>query len=99
MSTPTDVLSNSVPKLDGSWKNWPIFAIRFVAAVQAKGVYGHFDGSSTYPKVVNPAKLTDDEAKDIVLWNEDEATAYYMLQQKIPDSLLIRVAPMKDVAQ
>ncbi len=99
MSTPHDVLSNSVPKLDSSWKNWPIFAIRFVAAVQAKGVYGHFDGTSSYPKAANPEKLTDEEAKAIVNWDDDEATAYYMLQQKIPDSLLIRVATMTNVAQ
>lgn len=99
MSTPHDVLSNSVPKLDPSWKNWPIFAIRFVAAVRVKGVYGHFDGSSPYPTTVNPKKLTEDEAKAIVLWDKDEAQAYYMLQQKIPDSLLLRVAPMENVAK
>ncbi len=98
MSTPHDVLSHSVPKLETSWKNWPIFAIRFVAAVRAKGVYGHFDGSSAYPKVADETKTTDDESKAIDVWEEDEAQAYYMLQQKIPDSLLIRVATMGNVA-
>ncbi len=40
----------------------------------------------------------DEESKAANVWEENEAQAYYMLQQKIPDSLLIRVATMGNVA-
>ncbi|KAJ8501985.1 hypothetical protein ONZ45_g11958 [Pleurotus djamor] len=46
-----DSLSATVPKLDIKGRNWPIFAERFEVAVDAKGYWGHFDGSELRPEV------------------------------------------------
>ena len=44
-----DTLPSSIPKLDASGLNWAIFAVRFQDAMEAKGFWGHFDGSKTQP--------------------------------------------------
>jgi len=44
-----DSLPSSVPKLDPSGLNWAIFSLRFQDAVEAKGYWGHFDGSTPCP--------------------------------------------------
>ncbi|KAL5478633.1 hypothetical protein ACEPAI_2819 [Sanghuangporus weigelae] len=49
MSLSLDELK-SVPSLQPSGENWTIFAIRLEAAVRAKRVWDHFDGSSTRPE-------------------------------------------------
>ena len=49
-----DTLPSSVPKLDASGLNWAVFSLRFQDAVEAKGYWGHFDGTSersTAPKL------------------------------------------------
>ena len=56
MSTTTtslsDSLSSSVPKLESTGINWAIFSVRFQDAVEAKGFWGHFDGTTTRPVTV-----------------------------------------------
>lgn len=52
----SDTLPSSVPKLDASGMNWAIFAVRFQDAIEAKGFWGHFDGSSKRPV---PLEATD----------------------------------------
>ena len=54
MSTSTatalaDTLPSSIPKLDASGLNWVIFLLRFQDAVEAKGYWGHFDGTTPRP--------------------------------------------------
>ncbi|PPQ83632.1 hypothetical protein CVT26_000950 [Gymnopilus dilepis] len=49
----SDSLPTSVPKLDASGVNWVIFSVRFQDAVEAKGFWGHFDGS--VPRPVDPS--------------------------------------------
>jgi hypothetical protein len=54
MSTATttslsDTLPSSIPKLDASGVNWAIFSVRFQDAIEAKGFWDHFDGSSLRP--------------------------------------------------
>ena len=41
----SDALPSTVPKLDASGSNWAIFVFRFEDAVEAKGFWGHFDGT------------------------------------------------------
>ena len=55
----SDSLLSSVPKLDASGLNWAIFLICFQDAVEAKGFWGHFDGSSPVPMSLSP--VTADE--------------------------------------
>ena len=50
----SDTLPSSIPKLDASGMNWVIFAIRFQDAVEAKGFWGHFDGTKTRPAAAAP---------------------------------------------
>ena len=51
MSTTTtslsDSLSLSVPKLESTGMDWAIFSVCFQDAVEAKGFWGHFDGTTT----------------------------------------------------
>ncbi|KIM46606.1 hypothetical protein M413DRAFT_82539 [Hebeloma cylindrosporum] len=44
-----DSLPSSIPKLDATGLNWAIFSVRFQDAVEAKGFWGHFDGSEPRP--------------------------------------------------
>ncbi|KAF5329633.1 hypothetical protein D9619_009265 [Psilocybe cf. subviscida] len=48
-AVPNDTLPSSIPKLDASCVNWAIFKVRFQDAVEAKGLWDHYDGSSTCP--------------------------------------------------
>jgi len=50
----SDTLPSSIPKLDASGMNWAIFAVRFQDAVEAKGFWGHFDGTKTRPAAAAP---------------------------------------------
>ena len=47
-----DSLPSSVPKLDSSGLNWAIFSLHFQDAVEAKGYWGHFDGSTPCPTTI-----------------------------------------------
>ena len=46
----SDSLPSSIPKLDSTGLNWAIFSVRFQDAVEAKGFWGHFDGSEPRPE-------------------------------------------------
>src|ERR1700678_4454659 len=48
-SSLSDTLPSTVPKLDAEGDNWAIFLVRFMDAVEAKGFWGHFDGSLSPP--------------------------------------------------
>ena len=41
-----DTLPSSIPKLDSSGMNWAIFSLCFQDAIEAKGYWGHFDGTT-----------------------------------------------------
>jgi len=119
MSTPSvtttslsDTLPSSIPKLDASGINWAIFSVRFQDAIEAKGFWNHFDGSSlrpeqTYTPVVTAndgtttggAEVTpaDELTKLQLQWDKDERSAKSLLTQKIPDSTLMRIHTKKSV--
>src|SRR5882762_813226 len=119
MSTPSvtttslsDTLPSSIPKLDASGINWAIFSVRFQDAIEAKGFWNHFDGSSlrpeqTYTPVVTAndgtttggAEVTpaDELTKLQLQWDKDERSAKSLLTQKIPDSTLMRIHTKKTV--
>jgi len=78
-----------VSKLKPTGLNWTVFKLHFQDALDAKGFWGHFDGTTIFPAVSSPATTADMEA--LTLWNKNEWTVKSLLMQKIPDSVLIFV--------
>ena len=84
MSTATTTsLSNtlplSIPKLDASGINWAIFSVHFQDAIEMKGFWNHFDGSSirleqTYTAVVTAEDGTTSGGTPIIPDNELSAS-------------------------
>jgi hypothetical protein len=114
MSTTTtslsDSLPSSIPKLDASGLNWAIFSVRFEDAVEAKGFWGHFTGTTPRPSAI-PVTITgtdgeitttppsDAELAAVTQWEKDERSAKSLLTQKIPDSTLMRVHTKRTVQE
>src|SRR6266699_3491917 len=114
MSLTTTSLSDSLPssilKLDSTGLNWAIFSVRFQDAIEAKGFWGHFDGSEPRP-VVSAATTTAEGDEDAQMklaealatqqlqWDKNERSAKSLLTQKIPDSTLMRVHSKKTVKE
>ena len=65
-SSLSDTLPLTVPKLDAEGDNWAIFYVRFMDAVEAKGFWSHFDGSSSPP--VTTATSSDTEKTALAQW-------------------------------
>jgi len=78
-----------MPKLDPSGQNWAIFSVRFQDAMEAKGFWGHFDGSDLCLTLSSPA--TDAEIAAEAQWVKDERSTKSLLTQKIPDGMLMRI--------
>src|ERR1700678_1351900 len=93
MSTTTaalaDTLPPSIPKLDPAGTNWTVFLFHFQDAIDAKGFWGHFDGSSVSPALSNPP--TDAELAAKTQWEKDERSSKSLLTQKLPDSTLVLI--------
>ena len=87
----SDALPSTVPKLDASVTNWAIFGFRFQDAVEAKGYWGHFNGTVSRPTAANPASPTATETTAIAQWDKDERSAKSLLTQKLPDSTVILI--------
>jgi len=85
----SDALPTSVPKLEATGLNWAIFLVHFRDAVNAKGFWGHFDGTTPVPSLLNPATSKETAAKS--QWEKDERSAKSLLTQKLPDSMLMKV--------
>jgi hypothetical protein len=85
----SDALPSSVPKLEASGLNWAIFLVRFRDAVDAKGFWGHFDGTTPAPSLSTSPTAAETAAKG--QWEKDERSAKSLLTQKLPDSTLMRV--------
>ena len=88
MSTTTatalaNTLLSSIPKLDASGMNWAILLLHFQDAVEAKGYWGHFDGTLPRPDPV--ATATAEDAATLAQWDKDEQLAKSLLTQKILD--------------
>lgn len=84
----TDSLPNNIPTLNSAGKNWAIFELRFISAVQGKGKWGHFDGSAPRPAMTNPTVSLITNLED---WLKDEASARNMLLSKVPDSIALKL--------
>ena len=85
--TTTDILPSSVPKLLPTGLNWTAFSIRFKEAIEAKGFWGHFDGTSPKPTISSPPEKGEADALD--QWLKDERSTKALLTHHIPNSTLI----------
>ena len=96
-SSLSDTLPSTVPKLNAEGDNWAIFYVRFMDAVEAKGFWGHFDGSSAAPEL--PATATDADLSAKSQWDKDERSAKTLLTQKLPDSTVMEIHSLKTVKE
>ena len=95
----TDTLPSTVPRLDANGANWVIFSLRFRYAVEAKGFWGHFDGTSIRPANPTSAKPEDLPTDEQKAWDKNERSANSLLIQKIPDSTLVRIHAKTNVQE
>ena len=100
VSVSTNTLPSNVPKLDPKGTNWVIFSIRFKDAIAAKKKWGHFDGTAPCPSftVAAGAALSEKQLTTIQTWNDDEASAKYLLSQRLPDSTVIHTNKIATIA-
>ena len=96
-SSLSDTLPSTVPKLDAEGENWAIFYVRFMDAVEAKGFWNHFDGSSTAPVLSETATAAEIAAKSE--WDKDERSAKTLLTQRLPDSTVMEIHSKKTVRE
>src|ERR1700678_1757620 len=96
-SSLSDTLPSTVPKLDAEGDNWAIFLVRFMDAVEAKGFWGHFDGSSSPP--VTTTTSSDAEKTALTQWEKDERSAKTLLTQRLPDSTVMEIHSKKTVKE
>ena len=92
-----DTLPSSIPKLDATGMNWVIFLLHFQDTVEAKGYWGHFDGTGPRPEPT--ATATAEDAAAILQWDKDEHSAKSLLTQKLPDSALMHICEAKTVKE
>lgn len=59
----TGMHPNNMPKLDVKAMNWVIFSLHFQIAIEAKEMWGHFDG--LIPKPTHKAPLSAAENEEI----------------------------------
>ena len=93
-----------VPKLASDGKNWVVYKDRLTLSVQARGLGGHLDGTTTKPKqpavTQAPAgrELTEKENEEINMYEDDlkewlqkEAIVSQQVASTIPDSLYLKI--------
>ena len=66
-------------------------------AVEAKGFWGHFDGSTPAPMTSADASDGDKAAK--FQWEKDERSARALLTQRLPDSTVMEIHSKKSVKE
>jgi len=94
-----DTLPSSVPKLNADGLNWAIFSICFEDAVQVKGFWGHFSGTTPHPTASIKSAPTAEELAAIKKWDKDEHSARSLLTQKLPDSALMHIRNKSSVKE
>jgi gag-polypeptide of LTR copia-type len=93
--TTTDLLPSSVPKLMATGLNWTTFAMRFQDAIEAKGLWGYFDGTAVCPVLSKPPKPEEELA--LTQWIKEDRSAKALLTHHNPDSTLIRIHGKKSL--
>jgi gag-polypeptide of LTR copia-type len=93
--TTTDILPSSVPKLMPTGLNWTTFAMRFQDAIEAKGLWGHFDGTAVCPILSESPKPKEELA--LTQWIKEDCSAKALLTHRIPDSTLTQIHGKKSL--
>ncbi|KAJ7312269.1 hypothetical protein DFH08DRAFT_897222, partial [Mycena albidolilacea] len=98
-ATFNDVLLSSVPtlKITSDGNNFPIFSLRFLTSVDAKGYLGHFDGLEPRP-TFEIAPLTQAQADELTVWDKAEWNSKTLILQRVPDSIALLLNLMPTVA-
>ena len=96
-SSLSDTLPATVLKLGAKGENWAIFYIRFMDTVEAKGFWGHFDGSSPVPTM--PIDPTDAQKAEKSQWEKDERSAKTLLTQRLLDLTVMEIHSKKSVRE
>ena len=107
MTSFTSKLGNDflhVPKLASDRKNWVIYKDRLTLSVQACGLGGHLDGTTTKPtqptvtQALAGRELTEEEKEKINMYKDDlkewfqkEAIVSQQVVSMIPDSLYLKI--------
>ena len=96
-SSLSDMLPSAVPKLEAEGENWAIFYVHFMDAIEAKGFWGHFNGTTPEPALSSDP--TDKELKAKHQWEKDERSAKMLLTQKLPDSTVMEIHSKKTMME
>ena len=96
-SSLSDTLSAAIPKLEAEGENWAIFFIWFMDTVEAKGFWGHFDGSTLKPTLSSTP--TEDEIKAKNQWDKNKRSAKTLLTQKLPDLTIMEIHSEQSVKE
>ena len=96
MTSPSTIqtLPFNILCLEADGSNWAIFVIHFCEAMQAIWRWPYFEGTIPCPSPKNPAKVPDDERKSVEDWEHEDLAARYLLSQRLPDSIAIRLLPL-----
>jgi hypothetical protein len=84
-------LPSNIPCLEADGSNWAIFVLRFREAMQVAQRWPYFEGTIPCPSPKNQAKVPDNEQKSIDDWEFEDLAAHYLLSQRLPDSIAIRL--------
>ena len=84
-------LPSNIPCLEADGSNWAIFVMRFHEAMQVARRWPYFEGTIPCPSPKDPAKVPDDERKALDDWKFEDLAARYLLSQRLPDSVAIRL--------
>ena len=96
-SSLSDPLPSSVLKLDADSENWAIFLVHFMDNVEAKGFWGHFDGS--LPAPVISMSSSESEKAEKLQWEKEERSAKTLLTQKLPNLTVMEIQSKKSVKE
>ena len=67
--------------------NWTAFTMHFQDTIEAKGLWGYFDGTTVLPVLSLPP--TAEEESALTQWIKDNCSTKALLTHSIPNSTLI----------
>jgi hypothetical protein len=80
----SDTLPTTVPRLDPSGNNWTVFLFRYQDAVNVKGYWGHFDGTTPAPAFTDADTVKAENVAAKIQWEKDKRAVKTLLTQKLP---------------
>ena len=84
-----DTLLSTIPKLDPAGTNWTVFKFHFEDAIDVKGFWGHFDGTSTCTTLSDPP--ADHQLAVKSQWEKDKCSSKSLLTQNLLDLTMVLI--------